>query len=282
MRSRFGLTAVLTTIFLVVGACASAPPPTTRPSPAPVNTPGATIAPSIALPTPSPLGFTPGTESAPRDVAIAADDELTYRPNVIVVVEGETVTFHISNAGQAQHEFMLGPEADAMADTEGTPEVADIAAGETKTLTFTFDGPGPYAFACHEPGHFEAGMLGYIVVVGPDVPKVGTKDNPRLVEVSMDDQLKFMPVAIGVSPGESVRFLLTNNGTATHEFAVGPKEMVDNDNVDGVHALEADEILSHSLKVLDYTFDGTGPYGFACHEPGHFEAGMKGDIVFTP
>ena len=76
-----------------------------------------------------------------------------------------------------------------MADKEGTPEVADILAGQTKSLTFTFDGPGPYAFTCHEPGHFEAGMLGYVVVVGPDVPAVGTKAQPRLVEVDMSDEL---------------------------------------------------------------------------------------------
>jgi len=36
---------------------------------------------------------------------------------------------------------------------------------ETRSLTYTFDGPGPYAFACHAPGHYEAGMLGTIAVV---------------------------------------------------------------------------------------------------------------------
>jgi uncharacterized cupredoxin-like copper-binding protein len=124
-------------------------------------------------------------------------------------------------------------------------------------------------------------MEGYIVVVGPDVPKAGTKANPRLVEMAMDDTLKFMPDAVAVTKGETVRFLLTNAGTVVHEFAVGPKDKVDADEVDGVIVKEADEIDAHRLKVLDYTFDGTGPYGFACHEPGHFEAGMLGDIVLT-
>lgn len=36
---------------------------------------------------------------------------------------------------------------------------------QTKSLTYTFAGPGPFAFACHAPGHFEAGMAGTIAVI---------------------------------------------------------------------------------------------------------------------
>ena len=222
------------------------------------------------MPTQPPLGFAPGTTDAPRQVDIVTDDQLTFWPNVLVA-EGETVTFNLTATGQAVHEFMIGPLADAVADKEGTPELEDIAEGETKSLTFTFDGPGPYAFVCHAPGHFEAGMIGYIVVVGPDVPTLGTKENPRLVEMSMDDTLAFMPDRVAVTPGETVCFLLTNAGSVTHEFAVGPKDKVDADEVDGVLVVEADEILVHHLKVLDYTFDAAGPYGFACPAGGrHF------------
>ena len=67
--------------------------------------------------------------------------------------------------GMAVHEFMVGPAADVAADKEGTPEVADIAMMQTKSLTYTFNGAGPFAFACHAPGHYEAGMRGVIVVL---------------------------------------------------------------------------------------------------------------------
>jgi Uncharacterized copper-binding protein len=213
-------------------------------------------------------------------VKITADDKLTFFRNVITVAEGETVTFAITNTGKAAHEFMLGPAADAMADKEGTPEAADIQAGKTKSLTFTFDGPGPYAFACHEPGHFEAGMFGYIVVVGPDVPAVGTVAQPRLVEVDASDALKFDPAEVSLAKGETVTFLLTNLGTVTHEFAIGPAGKVDADEIDGTIVKEADEIAGHHLKTVTYTFDGAGPFAFACHVPGHFEAGMRGTITF--
>ncbi len=37
---------------------------------------------------------------------------------------------------------------------------------QTKSLTYTFSGSGPFAFACQAPRHYEAGMSGTIVVVG--------------------------------------------------------------------------------------------------------------------
>ena len=52
------------------------------------------------------------------------------------------------------------------ADREGTPEVADIGMMQSKSLTYTFDGSGPYAYACHADGHYEAGMRGTITIVG--------------------------------------------------------------------------------------------------------------------
>lgn len=270
---------------LVAGACASA---ATSPSLTFQTTPIATVAPTgapTATPVPtfdySAITFTPGTEAAPRSVDIVADELLTFTPGVVVVVQGETVKFNVTVKGKAVHEFMVGPVADAFGDVEGTPEVADIQPGTTQSLTYTFKGPGPFAFACHAAGHFEHGMKGWIIVVGPDVPTVGTKDNPRLVHLDMTDKLKFTPNQVSVAPGETVRFILTNSGEATHEFAVGPADKVAADQIDGVIVAEADEILAGMTKDLVYTFNGPGPYGFACHEPGHFEAGMQGTVVFT-
>lgn len=304
MRASF--IAIAATLLLV--GCASAPTitftpaptaaPTATPSTAPTATPSLaptlapTLTPSPAPATPSPrppttaapwppAGLVLGTADAPRVIEIASDDELTFFPNVIPVGEGETITFDITNNGDAVHEFMLGPLADAFADAEGTPEVADIAKGETKSLTFTFDGPGPYAFACHEPGHFEAGMLGYVIVNGPDVPVAGTVDNPRLIGIEMTDDLRFLPDQLAMTPGETVLFAITNEGSVTHEFVVGPADLVDADEIDGILVKEADEIETHHLKTVTYTFDGPGPYAFACHEPGHFEAGMRGTVLFV-
>ena len=94
----------------------------------------------------------------------------------------------------------------------------------------------------------------------------------------MDDSFRFMPDSVQVTTGETIRFVLTNSGKAVHEFQVGPADKVAADEVDGVVVVEADALDAGSTHVVDYTFDGSGPYAYACHEPGHYEAGMKGTI----
>ena len=164
---------------------------------------------------------------------------------------------------------------------EGTPEVAGIKAGQTKKLTYTFTGPGPFAFACHAPGHYQRGMLGYIQVVGSDVPSVGTTKVPRIAPITMTDDLKFDPATEPVAPGETVSFILINSGTVKHEFQVGPEAGVAADKVDGKTVVEIAEIDGGHVAESTYTFPATGAYAFACHVPGHYEAGMKGTVDLT-
>jgi uncharacterized cupredoxin-like copper-binding protein len=118
-----------------------------------------------SAPDPGSPGFVAGTPAAPRVVRIVASGVLRFSPDVATVKQGETITFEVTSMGMTSHEFMVGPAADVAADTAGTPEIADIGMMATKSLTYTFTGSGPFAFACHAPGHFEAGMRGTIVVV---------------------------------------------------------------------------------------------------------------------
>ncbi len=121
-----------------------------------------------------------GTDQAgggPRTIEIAALDELRFDPAEVRVEVGETVRFVVTNEGTMAHEFVLGPEhvqeAHEMAATEGTGhgEATEAMAvlemgepGDTKEATVTFDEPGEILYACHEPGHYEGGMVGTIVV----------------------------------------------------------------------------------------------------------------------
>ena len=118
-----------------------------------------------AAPDPGSPGFVAGTVAVPRVVRIVASSQLRFIPDIVRVKQGETITFELTTVGMSVHEFMVGPAPDVAADTAGTPEVADIAMMQSKSLTYTFSGPGPFAFACHAPGHFEAGMSGTIVLV---------------------------------------------------------------------------------------------------------------------
>ena len=41
----------------------------------------------------------------------------------------------------------------------GDSEVLTVEPGDTGELSYTFDEAGPVQIGCHEPGHFEAGMV---------------------------------------------------------------------------------------------------------------------------
>jgi uncharacterized cupredoxin-like copper-binding protein len=119
-----------------------------------------------AAPGPGEAGFIAGSVAAPRIVGVIAGPGFTFSPSSISVARGETVTFEVTSMGGLVHEFVVGPAEAIAADAEGTPEAADIGTMQTKSVTVTFDGSGPYAFACHVAGHYEAGMRGTITVVG--------------------------------------------------------------------------------------------------------------------
>lgn len=117
-------------------------------------------------PQPGTAGFVAGTTTLPRVIHVIAGPGYAFSPSSITVERGETVTFAVTTMGPRVHEFMVGPEAAVASDQEGTPEIADIGMMQSKSLTYTFDGSGPYAYACHAAGHYEAGMRGTITIVG--------------------------------------------------------------------------------------------------------------------
>jgi uncharacterized cupredoxin-like copper-binding protein len=81
-------------------------------------------------------------DEAARTVEVTALDTMTFEPDTIDVSAGEVITFVVTNRGQTAHEFTLG-------DAAMQQEHADA-----RTLEY----------ACHEPGHYEAGMRGQLTV----------------------------------------------------------------------------------------------------------------------
>jgi uncharacterized cupredoxin-like copper-binding protein len=268
---------------MALPSSSESPAPSGAPSAAPSGAPSASPSPRPpGPPDPGEPGFVAGTKTTPRIVHIAVSDLLLFDPTVVAVQQGETITFRITNTGKAEHEFKVGPMRDVFDDVPATPEVAGITPGSTKSLTYTFSGTGPYAYACHAPGHFENGMFGFVNVV-PTSPWLGTIAHPRMIVIRMDDHLEFVPSEVSATPGETILFVLPNVGLAlTHEFQVGPADRVALDQADGQIVIEADKIDPLHVAYLTYTFGSAGPYAFACHEPGHYAAGMKGVIDLTP
>lgn len=111
---------------------------------------------------------------APETVAVTLDDDMTIELDRTEFAVGETVRFEVTNAGAVRHELYLGDmaaqdhHADEMAETDGMghdePNGVSVEPGTTETLSYTFAAAGEILAGCHEPGHYEAGMVTSLTV----------------------------------------------------------------------------------------------------------------------
>lgn len=146
--------------------------------------------------------------------------------------------------------------------------------------------------------------------VGMTVGKPGVaSEATRTVEIVMTDN-RYEPESISVEAGETVRFVVHNRGELVHEFNIGTAAMHTAHQKDmavmAEHgALMADRIdrarmmmdmgggrtMEHkdpNAVLLEpgqsgevvWTFSEPAEIEFACNVPGHYEAGMVGNIRF--
>lgn len=109
-----------------------------------------------------------------RKVTVVASDDLRFDPASIEVSAGEVVTFIVRNDGATDHEFVLGDAAyqekheKDMAEgghhMVGMDNAVTVEPGETAEITWRFEEAGEVLYGCHEPGHYEDGMVGTIEI----------------------------------------------------------------------------------------------------------------------
>lgn len=126
-------------------------------------------------------GIAGDPKSVKRTIVVKMADNMRFTPDRIEVQEGETVRFSLSNDGKIMHEYVLGTkkELDEHAALmkkfpnmeHDEPYMAHVAPGKKGEIVWTFNRTGDFDFACLLPGHYEAGMIGKIVVVA----KTGAK-----------------------------------------------------------------------------------------------------------
>ncbi len=113
-----------------------------------------------------------------QTVRIRALDTMRFVPAIVHVPPGATVRFVVTDVGRLDHEFVIGDSREQlehekeMASHPGMPmhdpNGIRLRPGETETIIWRFpDHPMVLEYACHEPGHFAAGMIGRIVVGNP-------------------------------------------------------------------------------------------------------------------
>lgn len=168
---------------------------------------------------------------------------------------------------------------------------------------------GAAAVALPSLAHADAGHSG-AAIGEPGKTSAAT----RTVDVTLADNY-YEPERIQVKAGETVRFVLTNTGELLHEFNIGTaamhakhqKEMammvdhgmlsptetnqdmanMDHSKMGGMDmsAMKHDDpnsvlVNPGQTKELVWKFPKATDLDFACNMPGHYEAGMVGDIEF--
>ena len=109
----------------------------------------------------------------------------------------------------------------------------------------------------------------------------------RTITLDMTDNMRFTPSALDVKLGETVRFVLANNGVQMHEMVLGTKDelaqhaaMMRQGKPMDHHALPAmAHVMSGKKGEIVWRFNRAGTFDFACLIPGHFEAGMLGTVT---
>lgn len=108
----------------------------------------------------------------------------------------------------------------------------------------------------------------------------------RTVTVAMSDAMRFEPASVTVRQGETVHFVVQNKGQLVHEFVLGttselkehaelmkkfPNMKHEEPNMVSVAPGKTGEVT--------WKFTRAGTVDFACLQPGHFDAGMKGAVT---
>ena len=128
----------------------------------------------------------------------------------------------------------------------------------------------------HEHGHGDADAIG--------MPGTAAKVT-RTVTVDMTDTMRFTPSSISAKQGETIRFTVKNSGKVKHEFVLGTeKELKEH-----YELMKKFPEMEHSdpqmvtvapgkTGEVIWQFTKAGKIDFACLQPGHYDAGMKGAV----
>lgn len=108
----------------------------------------------------------------------------------------------------------------------------------------------------------------------------------RTMTVDMNDNMRFSPEKITVKKGETIKFVVKNSGKIKHEMVLGSINKI-KEHAAMMKKMPTMEHAEENMVTVDpgktgeivWQFTKAGKLDFACLQPGHFEAGMKGKIA---
>lgn len=107
----------------------------------------------------------------------------------------------------------------------------------------------------------------------------------RTVHVDMTDNMRFTPASVNVKQGETIRFVVKNSGQLKHEFVLGTEKAL-KEHYEVMKKFPEMEHADPNMVTVPagktgevvWRFTRAGKVQFACLQPGHYDAGMKGQV----
>lgn len=113
----------------------------------------------------------------------------------------------------------------------------------------------------------------------PAAPALGPEPVTVVVDV---EHSRFVPDYVRVVEGTEVRFVLRNDDPINHELIVGPQSVHDRhrNGTEAYHPPKPGELSvgPDGQGVTSYVFRTPGTVEMACHLPGHYAFGMRGEV----
>jgi uncharacterized cupredoxin-like copper-binding protein len=248
--------------------------------------------------------------SIPVQVALGESDPNTMYIHMSQPYAPEgAVSFIVTNEGTETHEFVVLQTKMAAADfpivsfegeanridedakgVTNVGETGDMEPGTSMMMTLDLS-QGHYAVVCNLVGHYAKGMHEDFWVT----PKGSTPVTVALGE--SDPNTMYIHMSQPYAPDGTVSFIVTNEGTETHEFVVlqtetpaadfpivsfeGEKDRIDEDakGVTNVGETGDMDVGTSMMMTLDLT---EGHYAAVCNLPGHYRMGMHQDFWVVP
>ena len=257
---------------------------------------------------PEPMGYTPTTNVVTVSLGETDPHTMYIHMSQPYAPEGK-VSFVVTNDGTETHEFVVlqsktlaadfpvvsfeGEKNRINEDAKGVTnvgETGDMAPGSSKVLTIDMKA-GHYAVVCNLVGHYAMGMHQDFWAT----PKGSTPVTVTLGET--DPSTMYIHMSQPYAPQGPVSFIVTNEGTETHEFVVlqsktlaadfpvvsfeGEANRINEDAKGVTNVGETGDMDAGTTTLLnvDLTSDH---YAVVCNLPGHYAMGMHQDFWATP
>jgi uncharacterized cupredoxin-like copper-binding protein len=120
------------------------------------------------------IGVPGNATKVTRTIVVNMTDNMRFTPARITVKQGETIRFKVTNAGKVKHELVIGTEKALKEHYEvmkknpemehDDPNMVTLAPGKAGEIIWQFTKSGKVDFACLQPGHYDAGMKGQVMV----------------------------------------------------------------------------------------------------------------------